>query len=183
MSHDMLGIYIRQHIEASTEPVITFTWHGENRCGPVEFLQKRLPCKKNTTFPAKRSSMASRPMERYSMKNMPVFFRGAICCGDQHDSPEACMMCTVLPDGKPTFRKVLHGTIFLWCMDRPGILCVNVHNVKYPSKYTGISGSWGSVHNIHPLVEKMGIPVRSSNVSAGEDFGIFLAQSLTVDKT
>ena len=48
MNENVLGNYIRQHIEASTEKVITFSWHGgEPLMAGIEFYRKAVEMQKS----------------------------------------------------------------------------------------------------------------------------------------
>ncbi len=47
MQDDLLELYIRQHIDASTEPVISFSWHGgEPLLAGLDFYRKAVALQK-----------------------------------------------------------------------------------------------------------------------------------------
>lgn len=182
MSHDMLETYIRQHIEATTEPVITFSWHGGEplRAG-LKFYRKAVALQKQYNHTGKRIVNGMQTNGTLLNEEWCKFLsEEQFFIGISMDGPETLHdIYRVTKDGKPTFRKVLRGydLLVIHGID-PEILCVvNAGNVKYPLEVYKYFRQLGAPFlTFIPLVEKqMGPPIKVHPMSVpAEAFGDFL---------
>jgi uncharacterized protein len=182
MEEDILETYIRQHIDATTGPVITFTWHGG------EPLRAGLNFYRKATALQKRHNRSGRKIVNGIQTNGTLLnpewcsflAEEQFYVGISIDGPESLHdQFRVTQDGKPTFRKVMRGydLLVMHGID-PEILCVvNAENVKYPLEVYRFFRRLGAPFlTFIPLVEKhQGTPVTVStrSVPAGA-FGEFL---------
>jgi uncharacterized protein len=182
MSDDVLDTYIRLHIEASTEAVISFSWHGGEplRAG-LGFFKKVVALQKKYKPSGKKiingiqtnGTLLNEAWCRFLAEEQ--FFIGISIDGPEflHD------IFRVTRDGKPTFKKVLRGYDLLVMHGiEPEILgVVNAENVKFPLEVYRYFRQLGATFlTFIPLVEKtMGPPVIVSPMSVPADaFGNFL---------
>jgi uncharacterized protein len=182
MQEDLLELYIRQHIEASTEPVIPFSWHGgEPLLAGLDFFRKALALQ-----------------EKYKPAGMVIingvqtngtlvdelwarfFAEQDFRLGISMDGPEDLHdQFRKTRDGEGTFQKVLRGydLALMHGLD-PEILCVlNADNVMHPLViYRYFKKLGAKTITFLPLVEyrTSGNGLVSSRSVNPEDFGTFL---------
>jgi len=182
MSHGMLETYIRQHIEASTEEIITFSWHGGEplRAG-LNFFRKIVDLQRKYNPSGRKivngiqtnGTLLNEEWCRFLAEEH--FFIGISIDGPEHLHD----VYRVTKDGKPTFKKVLRGydLLVIHGID-PEILCVvNAENVKYPLEVYRYFRQLGAPFmTFIPCVEKqLGPPVIVDPMSVpAEAFGNFL---------
>ena len=182
MTVEVLNTYIRQHIEASTEPVITFSWHGGEPLRAGLNFYRRVVALQKKYNPSGRKIVNGIQTNGTLLNEEWCRFLAAeqFVVGISMDGPEALHdVYRVTSDGKPTFNKVLHGydLLVMHGID-PEILCVvNVKNVKAPLEVYRYFKQLGAPFlTFIPLVEKqLGHPLKVSpmSVPAGA-FGSFL---------
>jgi uncharacterized protein len=181
MSEEILETYIRQHIEACTEPVITFSWHGGEplRAG-LDFYRKAVKLQKKYNRSGRRIINGVQTNGTLVNPEWCSFFAGEqFMIGISLDGPESLHdLFRVTRDGKPTFKKVIRGydLLVMHGID-PEILCVvNAENVKYPMEVYRFFRQLGAPFlTFIPLVEKQGgnpvtVSPRSVTSSAFGDF-------------
>jgi uncharacterized protein len=184
MNDTVLETYIRQHIEASTEPVINFSWHGGEplRAGirffrkVVDFQQKYCPAGR-TIINGMQTNGTLVNEELASFLAEHRFFIGLSLDGPEH----LHNIHRLTRDGKSTFRQAMHGydLLVMHGLD-PEILCVvSATNVDYPLEVYRFFRQLGAPYlTFIPLVDKMpGHPggVSPASVPAGS-FGNFLCR-------
>jgi uncharacterized protein len=137
MQDDLLELYIRQHIDASTEPVIHFSWHGgEPLLAEPDFYRKAVALQKKWK-PSGRTIINGIQTNGTLLDESWVKFLAEenFRLGISMDGPEDLHdQFRKTRDGKGSFRKVLQGydLALLYGLD-PEILCVlNADNVKQP---------------------------------------------------
>jgi len=137
MKEDLLGVYIRSHIQASTGPVIAFSWHGgEPLLAGKDFYRRAVALQKKWCPPGKRIINGIQTNGTLIDEEWCKFLAEEnFMVGISLDGPEELHNTLRLEkDGSGTFRKVLHGFDLLVLHDvAPEILCV-VHsgNSPYP---------------------------------------------------
>ena len=182
MSEDILETYIRQHLDACTEPVVTFSWHGgEPMRAGLNFYRKAVALQKKYNHSGRRIVNGMQTNGTLVNAEWCSFFAvEQFSIGISIDGPEALHdQFRITRDGKPTFSKVMRGydLLVMHGLD-PEILCVvNAENVKYPLEVYGFFRQLGAPFlTFIPLVEKQHgkrITVSSRSVPA-EAFGDFL---------
>ncbi|MBU2510073.1 anaerobic sulfatase maturase [bacterium] len=137
MSDDILECYIRQHINASIDPVITFSWHGgEPTILGIDFFRKIVALQKKYQPLKQRIANAIQTNGTLLTDDWCRFLADeGIIVGLSLDGPEEMHNRFRSAAGQqPTFDKALNSYYRLkqhkvYC----DILCtVNSHNVKYP---------------------------------------------------
>jgi uncharacterized protein len=182
MDYDLLELYIRQHIEASTEPVISFSWHGgEPLLAGLDFYRTAIALQKKWK-PAGRTIVNGIQTNGTLLDESwaRFFAEENFGLGISMDGPEDLHdLYRKNMDGKGSFHKVLHGydLALLHGID-PEILCVlNADNVKHPLPvYRYFKKLGARTMTFLPLVEQRisenGL-VSSRSVQP-EEFGTFL---------
>jgi uncharacterized protein len=182
MQDDLLDLYVRQHIEASTEPVISFSWHGgEPLLAGIDFYKKVIALQKKWK-PSGRTIINGVQTngtlldERWVKFFAEENFRLGISMDGPEDLHDQFRKTT---DGEGSFQKVLHGydLALLHGID-PEILCVlNANNVHHPLLiYRYFKKLDAKTMTFLPLVEHRtsGNGVVSNRSVRPEDFGTFL---------
>ena len=137
MPEVLLEEYIVQHIEASSEPVIRFSWHGgEPTILGLDYFRKIVALQQKHK-PANQLIVNGMQTNGTLLNNnWGRFLRNqAISVGLSLDGPRDIHdRFRVTREGKPTFDKTLRGYELLKKHGVPtDILCVvNAHNVQYP---------------------------------------------------
>jgi uncharacterized protein len=137
MQEDLLELYIRQHIEASTEPLIPFSWHGgEPLLAGLEFFRKAVVLQKK--WKPASCTIVNGIQTNGTLLNeswVRFFAEENFRLGISMDGPEDLHdLYRKTRDGEGSFHKVLHGydLALLHGIDAE-ILCVlNADNVKHP---------------------------------------------------
>jgi uncharacterized protein len=183
MTDDILERYIKQHIEASTEDVITFSWHGgEPLLAGIDFYRKIL-----------RLQSAYEPAGKTIINGIQTngtlidedwcrfFSEEKFALGISIDGPEFLHDKFRRSKGNmDTFPDVIKGFGLLQRYGiTPEILCVvNAENVKYPVEIYNFFKAMGARYfTFLPLVEpESGSSTRVSiNSVPSEEFGYFLS--------
>jgi uncharacterized protein len=182
MLEDLLELYIRQHIEASTEPIIHFSWHGgEPLLAGLDFYRKAISLQKKWK-PIGRTIINGIQTNGTLLDESWVkfFAEENFRLGISMDGPEDLHdQFRRTRDGKGSFQKVLHGydLALMHGMD-PEILCVlNADNVKHPLViYRYFKKLGAKTMTFLPLVEHLtsGNGLVSDRSVRPEDFGTFL---------
>ena len=183
MQEDLLELYVRQHIEASMEPVISFSWHGgEPLLAGIDFYRKVIALQKKWK-PEGRTIINGVQTNGTLLDELwaKFFAEENFRLGISMDGPEDLHdQFRRTRDGKGSFKKVLNGydLALLHGID-PEILCVlNAGNVKHPLPvYRYFKKLGAKTITFLPLVERH--TSRNGEVSSRsvlpEDFGTFLS--------
>ena len=182
MTDDILEKYIIQHIEASTGPIINFSWHGgEPLLAGIDFYLKVI-----------RFQAAHKPAGRSIINGIQtngtlineewcIFFaRENFIVGISIDGPaELHNIHRRSNDGSNSWQKVISGYQLLMKHGvTPELLCVvNSENVKYPHDIYNFFRHIGARYiTFLPLVEAEhnSSSVVSCNSVPSEEFGKFL---------
>ncbi|MBN2862802.1 MAG: anaerobic sulfatase maturase [Bacteroidales bacterium] len=182
MSDDILEKYIIRHIEASTDDVVMFSWHGgEPTLAGLEFYIKAVSLQKKY-LPEGRSAINGIQTNGTLLDDewCDFFARENFIVGISIDGPdELHNRYRRFPDGKGSLSQVLRGYEFLQKHKvTTEILCVvNSHNVGYPLViYDFFRQLEARFITFLPLVEHdPGSPSGASKESVpAEEFGAFL---------
>jgi uncharacterized protein len=183
MSDDLLERYIIQHIEASTEETISFSWHGgEPLMAGKETFRKIIAWQKKFK-PEKRTIINGIQTNGTLIDKEWASFLSAenFAIGLSMDGPgNLHNMNRKTKDNKPTLHQALRGFEIL---RENGILCeilcvVHADNVRYPLVVYNFIRQLGVKYiTFLPLIEKQ--PGTVSGVSRASvpssDFGSFLS--------
>ena len=183
MTDDILEKYIMQHIQASTEDIISFSWHGgEPLLAGIDFYRKALRLQ-SAHKPAGKTILNGIQTNGTLINEEWCRFIGkeGFIIGISIDGPaEFHNTFRRTKDGDKTWQQVFmgyqllkqHGVI-------PEILCVvNSENVKHPLVIYDFFKQMGAKHmTFLPLVEPDGGSQTgaSSNSVPSEEFGFFLS--------
>ena len=180
MDEELLEIYIRQQIEATTEPVITFSWHGgEPLLAGIDFYRKAVALQKKWCPPGKRIINGIQTNGTLLNEAWCEFLaEEQFVVGISMDGPEELHnRFRKTKDGTGSFRKVLQGYDLLVMHGlEPEILCVvNAENVLYPLEvYRFLRHLGVSFITFIPLVERTTDTGVSERTVIPEAFGEFL---------
>jgi uncharacterized protein len=159
MSGDILEKYIKQHIEASTDSTILFSWHGgEPLLAGIDFYKKAVALQKkyltsgSTAVNGIQTNGTLLDDEWGNFLKSENFIAGISIDGpaDLHDKHR------ITPAGQKTFEKVLKGYEILRKHEiTTEILCVlSSENSSYPSKVYNFFREIGAIYlTFLPLVE------------------------------
>ena len=184
MNDKTLENYITRHIEANTEELIFFSWHGgEPTLAGLEFFRKAIRLQKKHCPKDKRIINGIQTNAILLNKEWCSFLaEEKFVVGISMDGPAAMHdRNRVGRDEGPTFEGVIRGFQLLKKHGiLPEILCVvNSYNVKYPLEiYSFFKEIGASLLTFLPMVEKLegpGSGVSELSVPA-RDFGIFLSR-------
>lgn len=179
MDANLLESVIRQQIEATTEPVVTFSWHGgEPLIAGIDFFRKAIELQQKYCPPGKTIRNAVQTNGILINESWCRFFADHdFGVGLSLDGPEELHnRFRVDKDGSGTFRKVMHAfdLLVMHGVD-PEILCV-IHskNVNYPKEVYRFFSSLGiSFLTFIPLVARVNGRVTEDSADP-EAFGAFL---------
>ena len=183
MADDVLETYIIQHIQASTDDIVSFTWHGgEPLLAGIDFYRKVLKLQ-FANKPAGKTIVNGIQTNGTLLDDRWCNFLSEerFAVGISIDGPENLhnKYRRTRVDGT-TFQKVIEGYELLMKHDIiPEILCVvNAENVKYPLIVYKFFKNLGARYiTFLPLVEPD--PDSSNGVSGksvrSSDFGFFLS--------
>ena len=184
MTDDILENYIIQHIKASTEQIISFSWHGgEPLLAGIDFFRKIVALQKKHQPAGKKiinGIQTNGTLLNESWCNFLVSENFSV--GISIDGPEKMHdLHRLTGDNSSTFMKVLSGYKLLQKIGiQPEILCVvNAGNVKYPNEvYNFFRQLNASYITFLPLVERLpGTVTEVSRDSVpSEEFGRFLCK-------
>jgi uncharacterized protein len=183
MDDDILEKYIVQHIEASTEPVIAFSWHGgEPLLAGIEFYKKVLAFQ-SAHKPANKvilngiqtnGTLINEEWSRFFADN-------GFLIGISIDGPaELHDIFRRTKEGGATAHKVIRGIHLLKKHGIiPELLCVvNSDNVRHPLSIYNFCKELGAKYiTFLPLVEQdpSAATCVSKNSVPAEEFGYFLS--------
>jgi len=182
MNDDILEKYIIQHIEATTEETIFFSWHGgEPLMAGIEFFKKAVSIQKKHK-PSGRTILNGVQTNGTLIDWTWASFLAEekFVVGISIDGPgDLHNRYRVAPGGGPTLSKVLRGyDILQRSRIRSEILCVvNSHNVRFPLVIYNFFKELGAKYiTFLPLVEKrQGTKSGVSRASVpSQEFGRFL---------
>jgi uncharacterized protein len=182
MSHDILERYIAQHISASQDSIVRFSWHGGEPTilGP-DYYRTILEIQQKHQLPGKRIANGIQTNGTLLTEEWCRFLaKENFSVGLSLDGPEELHdRYRLTRDGSPTHKKAVQGYHLLRRHGiTPDILCVvNAHNVQYPKEVYGFFKEIGARYiGFLPLVEPE--PARENGVSPAtvraEAFGGFL---------
>jgi len=137
MSPDLLEEYIRQHVEASTEALIAFSWHGgEPTMAGLEYFRKIIEIQKRFCPPGSRIVNGIQTNGTLLDDAWCSFFaRERFTVGISVDGPrELHDLYRYDKKGKSTFGRTINGYRLL---KKHGVACeilcvVNASNVRHP---------------------------------------------------
>ncbi|MBN1850954.1 MAG: anaerobic sulfatase maturase [Deltaproteobacteria bacterium] len=182
MPRDILEAYIKQHIHASPDSTIRFSWHGgEPTLMGLEYFQEILEIQKRYRPPDKRVLNGVQTNGTLLTEEWCRFFiKHGFSIGLSLDGPQEMHdRYRLTKQGDPTHQKALRGYHLLRQHGlTPDILCVvNAFNVQYPSQVYGFFKEIKARYiGFLPLVEPEAD--EESGVSPGtvpaEAFGQFL---------
>jgi len=184
MTDDILEKYIIQHIEASTENIISFSWHGgEPLLAGMDFYRKVVKLQ-SEHCPAGRTIINGIQTNGTLLNEEWSRFLAAnnFGVGLSIDGTEVLHnICRRTNSDGPTWQKVIEGFGFLKKYGiLPEILCVvNSENVKHPLPVYNFFKHMGARNlTFLPLVEfvqRESVLVSADSVPA-EAFGLFLSE-------
>lgn len=182
MEDDLLEMYIVQHIEASTEPTIFFSWHGgEPTLAGLDYF-RRIPEIQKKHLPPDRFALNGIQTNGTLLNNEWCQFlkKENFIVGISLDGPEKFHSVNRFrKDGKSSFDEVLRGYRLLQSYQIPcEILCVvHAQNVEFPLEvYRFFKGLKAGFITFLPLVEKqpLGEKAVSEKTVSAKAFGEFL---------
>jgi uncharacterized protein len=181
MNDELLELYIRQHIEASTEPAITFSWHGgEPLLAGIDFYRKALSLQRKYCPPGRKILNGVQTNGTLIDENWCRFLAEEdFLIGISLDGPQELHdIFRKTKDGQGTFAKVLHGydMLVMHGIDPEILSVVNAKNVEYPGEvYRFFRHLGASYITFIPLVEPLaGKDAVSERTAPSEAFGKFL---------
>jgi len=183
MTDDILEEYIIQHIQASTEDVINFSWHGgEPLLAGIDFYRKALRLQ-STYKPAGKTILNCIQTNGILINEEWCKFieKEGFIIGISIDGPaEFHNTFRRTKDGDNTWQQVIRGYQLLKQHGvSPEILCVvNSENVRHPLVIYNFLKQMGAKYiTFLPLIEPDDGSTRgvSSNSVPSEEFGFFLS--------
>jgi uncharacterized protein len=169
MTDEVLEIYILQHIQAWTEPVISFSWHGGEPTLPGVDFYRKIVSLQNKHQPSGRRIVNSIQTNGTLLNEEWCRFLVAenFTVGISLDGPQDLHDCyRMTRQGQATFKQALRGYDLLRQHNIPSeILCVvNAHNVQDPLRVYRFFKQIGAKYiSFLPLVEKQ--PITGSKIS------------------
>ena len=182
MTEDILEEYIIQHIAASIDPVISFSWHGGEPTLPgLDYFRKIMALQRKHRPSNRRITNGIQTNGTLLNEDWCSFFaEEGFAVGLSLDgSQELHDRHRVTKEGKSTFERTMHGYELLqqyrvYC----DILCVvNAHNVRYPAEVYRFLKQIKARHvSFLPLVERQQDGEDGDNclIVPAEDWGMFL---------
>lgn len=180
MSDIMLETYIRQHIEATTDNQITFSWHGgEPLLAGIDFYRKIMDLQKHYVQDGK--SVINGIQTNGTLiddKWCKFFSENNFVIGISLDGPAFLHdRYRTGRDGRVTWEEVMMGYNMLskYKVSTEIICVVNDYNVMYPLQVYRFFKSLGIKYiTFIPLVESVGGRLVSKKTVPAEDYGAFL---------
>ncbi|OFX52780.1 MAG: anaerobic sulfatase maturase [Bacteroidetes bacterium GWB2_41_8] len=182
MADDLLEMYIVQHVEASTEPTIFFSWHGgEPTLAGLDYFRRITEIQKKH-LPPDRFALNGIQTNGTLLNNEWCQFlkKENFIVGISLDGPERFHSVNRFrKDGKSSFDEVLRGFRLLQSYQIPcEILCVvHAQNVEFPLEvYRFFKNLKAEFITFLPLVEKQtsGEKAVSEKTVSAKAFGEFL---------
>jgi uncharacterized protein len=183
MNYEILENYIKQHIDASTDDPVMFSWHGgEPLLAGIDFYRKVVALQKKYLPAGKTAINGIQTNGTLIDEEWCRFFRSEkFIAGISIDGPERFHnKHRLTPSGESTLTKVLHGyDLLLKNGITTEILCVvGSHNSDQPLELYNFFRQLGVVYlTLLPLVERdHSKNSGASDASVGpENFGHFLS--------
>lgn len=180
--HDILEAYIEQHIQASPDSTIRFSWHGgEPTLLGLDYFQNIVEIQKRYRPAKKRIINGIQTNGTLLTEEWCRFLaKHEFSIGLSMDGPkEMHDRYRLTKQGNPTHQQALHGYHLLQQHGlTPDILCVvNAHNVQYPKQVYGFFKQLKARYiGFLPLVEKQADAENgvSPETVPAEAFGRFL---------
>jgi len=182
MTDDILEEYIVQHINASLDQVISFSWHGGEPTIPgLDYFRKIVALQRKHQPPNRRITNGIQTNGTLLDEDWCRFLAAEdFAVGISLDGPQELHDCyRVTKDQKPTHKKTMRGYKLL---QQHKVLCeilcvVNSYNVQYPARvYQFFKELEAKYVSFLPLVEPH--PGSESGIShrsvPPEAFGVFL---------
>jgi len=184
MTDDILEKYIVQHIQASTEDIITFSWHGgEPLLAGIDFYRKIVRLQTKYKPSGKRIINGIQTNGTLLDEKWCRFFADEnFVIGISIDGPEEFHnICRRKKDDSESWHQAINGYQLLMKHGIvPEILCVvNAENVRQPLTIYSFFKKLGARYiTFLPLVEKeSGSPGGVSKISVpSKEFGYFLSE-------
>lgn len=182
MAGDLLEMYIVQHIEASTEPTIFFSWHGgEPTLAGLDYFRRITDIQKQHLPPGRMALNGIQTNGTLLSEEWCEFLKKEnFIVGISIDGPEIFHSVNRFGhDGKSSFDRVLRGFELLQSYQIPcEILCVvHAQNVGFPLEvYRFFKSMKARFITFLPLVEKQtsGKKMVSERTVPAKAFGEFL---------
>jgi len=182
MTHDLLEMYIVQHIEASTEPTVFFSWHGgEPTLAGLDYFRRITDIQKKHLPPGRMALNGIQTNGTLLSEEWCQFLKKEnFIVGISIDGPEIFHSVNRFGhDEKSSFDRVLHGFELLQSFQIPcEILCVvHAQNVGFPLEvYRFFKSMNAEFITFLPLVEKQtsGKKKVSERTVHAKAFGEFL---------
>jgi uncharacterized protein len=180
MDDELLEVYIKQHIEASTEQVITFSWHGgEPLLAGIDFYRKAVALQKKWCPPQRKIINGIQTNGTLIDEAWCKFFADEqFVVGISMDGPEELHnRFRKAKDGTGTYRRTLRGYDLLVLHGiEPEILCVvSAENAGFPlDVYRFLKQLGASFLTFIPLVERTSGTAVSERTVMPEAFGKYL---------
>jgi uncharacterized protein len=183
MSDDLLEKYIIQHIHATTDDIISFSWHGgEPLLAGLDFFRKVVAFQKKHKPAHSKINNGIQTNGTLLDDNWSSFFSSErFTVGVSIDGPdELHNISRRTSDNRDTFSDVMRGfDLLLKHGITPEILCVvNSENVKYPLIiYNFFKELRAQYISFLPLVEPEPDSLTGVSISSvpSKEFGIFLS--------
>jgi uncharacterized protein len=184
MDDSLLEIYIIQHIEATTEPVIIFSWHGgEPMTAGIDFYRKVLGLQLKHKPAGKTILNGIQTNGTLIDEEWSRFFaENGFIVGISIDGPaEYHNSCRRTIDDRPTWERVMDGIRLLFYHGVvPEVLCVvNSENVRQPEIIYNFCRQLGARYiTFLPLVKTEASSVTGVTKESvpAEAFGYFLSR-------
>lgn len=161
MSVEILEIYIRQHIEASTDATVFFSWHGgEPTLAGLDYFRQIVKLQKKHLLENRKALNGIQTNGTLLSDEWCQFLKAEnFIVGISIDGPEQFHSAhRFKKNGHPCFNEVLRGFNLLKSYRIPcEILCVvNAQNVRYPLEVYRFFTSLGAEFlTFIPLVERI----------------------------
>ncbi|MFH1351059.1 MAG: anaerobic sulfatase maturase [Pseudomonadota bacterium] len=139
MPHDILEEYIVQHIKASQDSVIRFSWHGgEPTVLGLDYFRQIVEIQQKIKHPKKGIANGIQTNGTLLTEEWCRFLaKEGFSVGLSLDGPQEMHdKYRLTKDGKPTHKRAMRGyNLLRQCGITPDILCVvSAHNVQYPTQ-------------------------------------------------
>jgi len=181
MSHEILETYIRQHLEASQDDMVMFSWHGgEPLLAGIEFYEKAIELQKKFSAGRRIVNGIQTNGTLLNEKWCRFLSKEEFMIGISIDGPEEMHdRYRRSADNNPSFSRVMNGYRLLRKHDiDPEILCVvNSFNVRHPVVVYDFFRMLGAEYiTFLPLVERLpGTQNVSDRSVPAVGFGYFLS--------
>ena len=178
MSEDLLERFTVQYLQAQTQPYVNFTWHGgEPLLRGMAFYQRAIALQKRYGARLHIENCLQTNGTLLSDEWCCFFKENRFLIGISIDGTPHCHNhYRTMPDGKPTFDRVMRG---IECLKKHGVeynamAVVNNYNADYPKEFYRFFKSIDCRYiQFSPIVETVNGQPAAWNVSARQ-WGNFL---------